>query len=69
MSVSGKVVIVTGAASGIGAAIADQFLQSGARVVAVDVDPQLEVNASRIGRQYSDALRTVVGDVSEEETA
>jgi NAD(P)-dependent dehydrogenase (short-subunit alcohol dehydrogenase family) len=38
----GKVAVVTGAASGIGVALARAFLQSGARVVAADVvEPQL----------------------------
>lgn len=34
----GKVVVVTGAASGIGAAASERFASEGARVVAVDVD-------------------------------
>lgn len=37
---SGKVAVVTGAASGIGAAVVERFLAEGARVIAVDVAGQ-----------------------------
>ncbi|MET8139139.1 SDR family NAD(P)-dependent oxidoreductase [Sphaerisporangium sp. NPDC005288] len=37
---AGKVAVVTGAASGIGAAVVDRFLCEGARVIAVDVADQ-----------------------------
>jgi len=39
MDLSDKVVIITGAASGIGAEILRLFLEANARLVAVDVDP------------------------------
>jgi 3-oxoacyl-[acyl-carrier protein] reductase len=48
----GKVGIVTGAARGIGATIAEVFARDGARVVAIDVDAAAEAlaeTASRIG--------------------
>jgi NAD(P)-dependent dehydrogenase (short-subunit alcohol dehydrogenase family) len=56
----GKVVVVTGAGSGIGAAAADRFLAEGAWVVYADRD------AGRLGRvAASAAVLTVVADVAE----
>ena len=40
MKLEGKVALVTGAASGFGAAIARRFCQEGARVLAVDIDDE-----------------------------
>ena len=40
MSLAGKTVIITGAASGIGAACVREFLQCGARIVLVDRDKE-----------------------------
>lgn len=45
----GKVALVTGAAGGIGAAIARRFASGGARVVIADVDPAGEAIAREIG--------------------
>ena len=69
MDLTGKTVIVTGAASGIGAEIVRLFLESGARIVAVDVDPQLGARTANLTRLFPERLRCVVGDVGEEETA
>jgi NAD(P)-dependent dehydrogenase (short-subunit alcohol dehydrogenase family) len=56
----GKCAVVTGAASGIGAAIVDRFVNDGATVIAVDIaaDALPKVAAGRA------AVRPVPGDVS-----
>ncbi len=69
MNLTDKVVIVTGAASGIGAEIVRLFLDAGARIVAVDIDPQLPAVAEDRMRRFPERLRCVVGDVGSEETA
>src|SRR5947208_10620738 len=60
-----KVAIVTGAFSGIGLATTLQFMDAGARVVAVDVADVPSVLAGKSG----DRLATVRGDVGQEATA
>ena len=60
---AGKSVIVTGAARGIGAAIAQSCVEGGARVVVVDIDPHIEVVAGAIGAS------AIVGDLTAEELA
>lgn len=47
----GRVAVVTGAVSGIGAAVADVFADAGARIVVVDLDPAAsERRAAELGR-------------------
>ena len=46
---TGKVAVITGAGSGIGAASAELFCREGARVVAVDISGKQEDVAKRIG--------------------
>ena len=65
MRVKGKVVVVTGAARGIGRALADRFVSEGAEaVVAADIDRSaVEKAAARIGALAYAADVTVEGEV------
>jgi NAD(P)-dependent dehydrogenase (short-subunit alcohol dehydrogenase family) len=62
----GKVVVVTGGASGIGLAVARRFSGEGARVVLADIEaPALEAAAAGFGEDAE--VLTVVTDVSKAE--
>lgn len=68
VSLTGKVAVVTGAASGIGLAIVKQYLASGiAGLVAVDL--AAEIPAPLAGIDHGGHLRYVGGDVGLDETA
>lgn len=67
MNLHGKVAIVTGAASGIGAEIARLYLEAGAQVVGVDRNTQAV--PQELHAKHPAALRAVSGDVSVEQTA
>jgi 3-hydroxybutyrate dehydrogenase len=63
IDLQGRTALVTGAASGIGAAVVERYLAAGARVVAVDRDEVgLGGLADRLG---TDALSTVAADLSD----
>jgi NAD(P)-dependent dehydrogenase (short-subunit alcohol dehydrogenase family) len=65
-SFEGKVVVVTGAASGIGFALAQRWSEEGMSVVIADWDePALEAAAERLGAGGADVL-AVTTDVSDE---
>lgn len=55
----GKVALVTGAAMGIGAAVAELFAERGARLVLVDRSPELAALADRLG------AAAVTGDLTD----
>ena len=62
-----KVVIVTGAASGIGLGCARRFLDEGARVLLLDIDEKcLKESAAKLPQ---DRILVQVGDTAEKETA
>ncbi|MFB7476795.1 SDR family NAD(P)-dependent oxidoreductase [Kitasatospora sp. NPDC056184] len=63
---AGKSCVVTGAANGIGRAVAELFAREGASVVATDLDAD---GLRRLEKQLPQAVSTVVGDVSRDEDA
>lgn len=63
---SNRVVIVTGAARGVGRAMVSQFVATGARVVAADRDAS---GLTATCAPHGDAVIGVIGDVSSEEGA
>lgn len=60
MKLEGKTAIVTGGAKGIGFAIAQRFLQEGARVVIADIDLELGTTAERDLGKHVRFVRTDV---------
>lgn len=61
LALDSKVALITGAAAGIGKAIAEAYLDQGARVVLVDRNPEIEV----IAAELSGASSTAVGIVAD----
>lgn len=67
MELDGKVAVVTGAASGIGLALTERFLDEGMSVVMADIEePALAEQAARLADAGA-AVRSVVCDVSDAE--
>lgn len=53
----GKVAIVSGGASGIGAAVARLFVNEGARVMACDIQPPLDADLAELIARAPDRIR------------
>jgi NAD(P)-dependent dehydrogenase (short-subunit alcohol dehydrogenase family) len=67
VNTDGAIAVVTGGAEGIGRAIADHLLRSGASVVLADLDAdRVHATVERLG--FSQRSLAFVGDVSDEET-
>jgi len=61
---AGKRVVITGGASGIGAAIVSRFLEEGSRVAVIDVDAAA---GQALSRKHPDLAGVVAADVSDPE--
>lgn len=64
LSLDGRAAIITGAANGLGLAIAGKFFASGARVLMIDVDPAVSARAKEID-PAGDRTCALVADLSE----
>ncbi|XP_063359973.1 3-oxoacyl-[acyl-carrier-protein] reductase FabG-like [Cydia amplana] len=67
MSFTGKVVIVTGAASGIGAATAKALAREGAKVVLVDKDADKLQEVAKECEQHGNKPLIIIADVTKDE--
>lgn len=68
LQVGGAVAVVTGAASGIGEALAQRLLERGATVVIGDLDAsRLERTAARLGADHPGRVSYVAGDAADPE--
>ena len=68
MELAGKITVVTGAAGGIGMALAERFHKEGATVVLADRDQApLDVIALRLNTQRPNSALAVAGDLGTEE--
>ncbi|REF31215.1 SDR family oxidoreductase [Calidifontibacter indicus] len=65
MDVDGKVAIVTGAGAGIGAALAQELVSRGARVVLGDLSPKVEEVAATLNEAAGDSAPVAVAHVGD----
>ncbi len=68
MRLAGKVILVTGAGSGMGRVATRMFAEQGARVVAADLtDAALQETVAEVGADYAGQVATVTGDVTSDD--
>ncbi len=63
----GKVALITGAAFGLGEGIAEVYAKYGAKLMMVDLSPEVEKTAERLRKEYNAEIITAVADVSNRE--
>lgn len=66
---TGKTVVVTGGNSGIGKELTRRFAMAGARVIAIDINPQLTETVDQINQEdeSTNPIETIVADVGKHE--
>lgn len=64
MQVNEKVFVVTGGGNGIGRAVVLNLLDKGAKVVAVDINPDALADTKSLAANSSDRLRVVISNIS-----
>ena len=63
----GKVAVITGAAVGLGAGIAEAFVKHGAKICMINRSERVEETAERLRKQYNAQIITAIADVSNRE--
>ena len=63
----GKVAVITGAAVGLGAGIAEAFVKHGAKICMINRSARVEETAERLRKQYNAQIVTALADVSNRE--
>jgi 3-oxoacyl-[acyl-carrier protein] reductase len=63
---TGRVVVITGAAGGVGAALVDRFLRNGDRVIATDLSATA-LDKLRADLGTTESLVTVAGSIADED--
>lgn len=61
---TGKVALVTGAAVGLGAGIAEAYSKYGAKLCLFDLDPEVENTAAKLRKEFGAEIITYVGNVA-----
>lgn len=59
----GKVALITGAAVGLGEGISSAYAKYGAKLIMVDVSPEVEVTAEKLRKEYNAEIIAVIADV------
>ncbi|RRC93054.1 SDR family oxidoreductase UcpA [Erysipelotrichaceae bacterium OH741_COT-311] len=63
----GKVALITGAAVGLGEGISIAYAKYGAKLIMVDLSPEVEKTADRLRKEYNAKIISVIADVANRE--